>query len=252
MSLVQLTRDGSVASLCLHRPEAMNALSPALLEALIAALQACCDDPPAVLILEGAGRAFSAGVDLKILQTASPKHGRLAGAYAGQDEAVINLLRALPCPVIAKVHGACFTGALELALHCDLLYTTGDTRFGDTHAKFGIRPSWGMSQNLPAAVGMRRAKELSYTARTFSGAEAAAWGLANEAVADKAALDALVAERASQIAANSQATVAAIKDLHRVAEAMPLAAGLVEELARDYPEIQDTEARLAQFKKLKR
>ncbi len=249
MSLVLLRRDGSVASVCLNRPEVMNALSPGLLEALIAALRACHASPPAVVIIEGAGRAFSAGVDLKILQTATPKHGRLAGAYAGQDEAVVDLLRGLPCPVIAKVHGACFTGALELALHCDLIYTTVDTRFGDTHAKFGIRPSWGMTQNLPAAVGMRRAKELSYTARTFSGAEAAAWGLANEAVANKEALDVLVAERAAQVAANSQATVAAIKDLHRVAEAMPLAAGLAEELARDYPAIQDTEARLAQFKR---
>lgn len=249
MPLVLLTRDGPVASLCFNRPKAMNALSPELLEELIVALRACRADPPSVLIVEGAGRAFSAGVDLKILQTASPKHGRLAGAYAGQDEEVINLLRGLPCPVIAKVHGACFTGALEFALHCDLLYTTVDTRFGDTHARFGIRPSWGMTQNLPAAVGMRRAKELSYTARTFSGAQAAAWGLANEAVADKKSLDALVAERAAQIAANSRATVAAIKDLHRVAETMPLEAGLAEEVARDYPDIQDTEARLAQFKR---
>ncbi|MBO87519.1 MAG: enoyl-CoA hydratase [Deltaproteobacteria bacterium] len=249
MSTVLLTRDASVATLRLNRPEAMNALSPELLDELIAALRACLADPPSVLVVEGAGRAFSAGVDLKVLQAATPTHGRLAGAYAGQDEEVIHLLRGLPCPVIAKVHGACFTGALELALHCDVIYTTADTRFGDTHAKFGIRPSWGMSQNLPVAVGMRRAKELSYTARTFTGADAAGWGLANEAVADKAALDALVAKRAAQIAANSRATVAAIKDLHRVAEAMPLEAGLAEEVARDYPDIQDTEARLAQFKR---
>ena len=249
MPTVLLTREASVATLCLNRPEAMNALSPELVEELITALRACCADPPSVLILEGAGRAFSAGVDLKVLQAATPEHGRLAGAYAGQDEEVIDLLRALPCPVIAKVHGACFTGALELALHCDLIYTTADTRFGDTHARFGIRPSWGMTQNLPAAVGMRRAKELSYTARTFSGAEAAAWGLANEAVATKEALDALVAERAAQITANSKATVAAIKDLHRVAEKMSLEDGLAEEIARDYPAIEDTEVRIAQFKR---
>ena len=249
MPLVELIRDGDIATLRFNRPDAVNAFSPEFITDLIAALTSCVETPPAVAIVEGAGRAFSAGVDLKVLQKATPKHGRLAGAYEGQDEEIIRLLRAVPCPVIAKVHGACFTGALELALHCDMLYTTEDCKFGDTHAKFGIRPSWGMTQNLPAAVGMRRAKELSYTARTFTGAEAASWGLANEAVADKAALDALVAKRASEIAKNSKATVAAIKDLHRVAETMPIEAGLAEEIVRDYPDIADTEERLAQFKK---
>ncbi len=250
MALVETARDGDVVTLTLNRPEAMNAFSPELIADLIPALKACAGAPaPSVVILQGAGKAFSAGVDLKVLQTASPRHGRLAGAYAGQDEEVIAALRAIPCPVIAKVHGACFTGALELALHCDMIFTTADAKFGDTHAKFGIRPSWGMTQNLPAAVGMRRAKELSYTARTFTGAEAARWGLANEAVAGTDELDALVADRAARIAANSRATVAAIKDLHRVADAMPVAAGLAEEVVRDYPDIADTDARLAQFKK---
>ena len=121
--------------------------------------------------------------------------------------------------MIAKVHGFCFTGALEIALHCDFIYTTADTKFGDTHAKFGLRPTWGMSQTLAQAVGVRRAKELSFTARTFTGAEAAHWGLANEAVADQAALDNTVAETAAAIAANSGAAVAASKDLYNLSQA---------------------------------
>ncbi|MBA4802634.1 MAG: enoyl-CoA hydratase/isomerase family protein [Euryhalocaulis sp.] len=247
MSTVITHRAGDIARITLNRPDALNAFSPELLDDLTAAFEDCAEDPPAAVILSGAGRAFSAGVDLKILQTAAPEHGRLAGVYEGRDEAVIAALRAVPCPVIGQVHGACFTGALEMALHCDFIFTTEDTKFGDTHAKFAIRPSWGMSQNLPLAVGLRRAKELSYTARTFTGAEAAEWGLANAALPDQDALEAHAAETASRIAANDAATVRAYKDLHRMHEEKLIADALEEEIRRDYPEITGTEERLKGF-----
>ena len=64
-----------------------------------------------------------------------------------------------------------------MALHCDFIYTTKDTKFGDTHAKFGLRPTWGMSQTLAQAVGIRKAKEMSFSARTVLGDEAARLGL---------------------------------------------------------------------------
>jgi enoyl-CoA hydratase/carnithine racemase len=157
-------------------------------------------------------------------------------------------MREIGKPVIAKVHGFCFTGALEIALHCDLIYTTESTKFGDTHAKFGLRPTWGMSQTLSQAVGVRRAKELSFTARTFMGSAAAAWGLANEAVADQAALDALVAERTAAIVANSAGSVAAFKDLYDLSQqGMSVAAALDEEVDRSYEAITDTAHRLAGF-----
>ena len=150
--------------------------------------------------------------------------------------------------MIAKVHGACFTGALEIALHCDFVFTTNDTKFGDTHAKFGLRPTWGMSQTLAQAVGVRRAKELSYTARTVLGPEAASLGLANESVKDKDALDALVDERASAIAANSRPAVAAMKRLYALAqEGRDIEEGLQAELALEFPDITDTSERLAGF-----
>lgn len=248
MPLVLADAADGVLTLTLNRPDALNAFTPELLDALIAALKAAAGDPDArVVVLQGAGRAFSAGVDLKVLQKATPVNGRLAGVYEGRDVAAITALRAVPQPVIAKVHGFCFTGALELALHCDLIYATADAKFGDTHAKFAIRPTWGMSQNLPRAVGLRRAMELAYTARTFTGAEAEAWGMINAAAADQDALDALVAARAGAIAANSAATVRAYKDLHRITETHHHADALAEEVARDYPEIQDTAERLKAF-----
>jgi len=246
---VHVSEADGLLTIVFNRPEAMNALRPEMLEA---ARNAIAKAPPSVrvAVIEGAGRAFSAGVDLKVLQGISPVAGKIGDAFDEPSYKFGRAIRKAPFPVIAKVHGACFTGALELALYCDMVYTTADAKFGDTHAKFGIRPTWGMTQNLPRAVGIRMARELSFTARTFSGEEAARLGIANAAVADKAALDALVAETCAAIIANSQAAVAAIKDLYRLhEELLPLEQSLEEECVREYPDIRDTDERLAAFRK---
>jgi enoyl-CoA hydratase/carnithine racemase len=238
-----------VLTIRLNRPEALNAFRPEMLDGMAALLgQAEGDDKVAVVVLEGAGRAFSAGVDLKVLQGIDPKAGKIGAVFDAPAVRAYQAIRNARTPVIAKVHGACFTGALEFALHCDFLYTTADCKFGDTHARFGLRPTWGMTQTLAQAVGLRRAKELSFSARTFLGTEAARVGLALEAVADKPALDALVAERAAQIAANSRAAVAAIKDLYGLAQqGLDMDTALEQELAQEYPDIDDTSERLAGF-----
>lgn len=240
-------REDDVLTVTMNRPEAMNALTPELLGALSAAIEDVGD--ARVLVLRGAGRAFTAGVDLKVLREATFRHGHIAGEFDDRGVAVGRALRACPVPTIAQVRGACFTGGLEIALSCDFVLTTASSKLGDTHAKFGLRPSWGMSQALPDAVGLRRARELSFTGRTFTGEEAARWGLANEAFADEAALEAGTRERCAAIVANSAEAIAAYKDLYALAaerRAMPDA--LTEELARDYPGITDTDERLAGFK----
>ena len=242
------TKDG-ICTITLNRPDALNAFIPEMLHALYDILLAAEKDQAVkVIILEGAGRAFSAGVDLKVLQGTTPVAGKIGGIFDGPAYETATRLRNCPKPVIAKVHGACFTGALEIALHCDMIYTTQETKFGDTHAKFGIRPTWGMSQTLPRAVGLRRAKELSFSAKTFSGAQAAEWGLANEALPTKVDLDVAVDKLAVKIAANSSAAVAAYKDLFALAaESGPVEEAIVEESAREYPYITDTEERLSGF-----
>ena len=75
----------------------------------------------------------------------------------------------MPQVVIARVNGFCYTGALELALACDLIVTADEAKLADTHAKWGLRPTWGMSQRLVRLVGVGRARELSYTAQPISG-----------------------------------------------------------------------------------
>src|SRR3546814_17564903 len=88
------------------------------------------------------------------------------------------MLEVLPKPVIAAVHGHCYTGALEVALACDLIVAADNARFGDTHAKFAMTPIWGMSQRLPRRVGTATAKRLMFTADIIDANEAVRIGLA--------------------------------------------------------------------------
>ena len=147
---------------------------------------------------------------------------------------------------MAKVNGACFTGALELALTCDVVVAADEAVFGDTHAKWGLRPTWGMSQRLPHLVGFAQARYLSYTAKTFTGREAAQWGLVARSF-PRADLDDEVAGIAATIAANSRGSLAAYKDLYRAAERLALPEGIGYEAATDY-EIADTDDRIAGFR----
>jgi enoyl-CoA hydratase/carnithine racemase len=244
MDVVQA--DG-VLTLRFNRPDALNAIHPEMLLEIARQMSHLASDVR-VVVLTGSGRAFSAGVDLKVLQGIEPHAGKIGNVFDEPAAAAAAALRNAAVPVIAKVHGFCFTGALELALHCDLIYTTENTKFGDTHAKFGLRPTWGMTQTLSRAVGVRRAKELSYTARTFTGKEAHAWGLAQAATADEEALDELVNKQVALICSNSHGSVSAFKDLYALAQrGLPLEDALVEELASEYPAIADTQARLDSF-----
>jgi len=243
--------ENNILTITLNRPEALNAYRPEMLIEIREIIIQTEDDPNvAVIVIEGAGKAFSAGVDLKVLQGFDPDSGKIGDLFDKPAALAWDTFRKSRCPIIAKVHGACFTGALEMALHCDFIFTTVDTKFGDTHAKFGLRPTWGMSQTLSQAIGVRKAKDMSFSARTVLGDEAVRLGIANEAVEDKDALDALVYKRAGQIASNSQASVSAFKDLYNVAQSgLSMDDALKEEFSREYPDIKDTNDRLAGFKK---
>ena len=243
--------ENNILTITLNRPEALNAYRPEMLVEIREIIIQTEDDPNvAVIVIEGAGKAFSAGVDLKVLQGFDPDSGKIGDLFDKPAALAWDAFRKSRCPIIAKVHGACFTGALEMALHCDFIFTTLDTKFGDTHAKFGLRPTWGMSQTLSQAIGVRKAKDMSFSARTVLGNEAVRLGIANEAVEDKDALDALVDKRAGQIASNSQASVSAFKDLYNVAQSgLSMDDALKEEFSREYPDIKDTNDRLAGFKK---
>jgi enoyl-CoA hydratase len=237
----------AVATITLSRPAALNAITRQMLEELKIALDEIAGSREVrVVILTGEGRAFSAGVDLKALGQRSLEGGAVGDFLDIPAREVIHRLTTMPQVVIARVNGFCFTGALELALACDLLVVATEATLGDTHAKWGLRPTWGMSQRLVRAVGISRARELSFTARTFSGSEAAEWGLANRAV-PLAELDEAVSELASAVIANSPGSIASYKDLYHHASNSLLDDGIKYEADTKYP-IDDTEGRVATFR----
>jgi enoyl-CoA hydratase len=168
-----------VATLTLNRPRQMNALSAELRRRFTAALHALAqDDRVRVVILTGAGeKAFSAGVDLKELETAP-----LTADDLGPDSPTSRAYAALGKPTIAAVNGFAITGGMELAINCDIIVASTSARFADTHARVGIVPGWGMSQILPRLIGPVRARYMSYTGNFIDGATAKEWGLVLDVV----------------------------------------------------------------------
>lgn len=239
--------DDVVATVTLNRPDALNAITPTMLVSLGDELQRLADDATVrAVILTGSGPAFSAGVDLKALGDREIVNGMVGDILDLPARRVTGLLSSMRQVTIAKVNGFCFTGALELVLACDVVVAANEAKFGDTHAKFGLRPTWGMSQRLPRLVGMAAARELSLTARNFSGAEAVTLGMVARAV-PREQLDDAVADLVGDIMANSQGSLEAYKDLYRQTMELPLIAALEYEAATDYP-IEDSAVRLADFR----
>jgi enoyl-CoA hydratase len=226
---VVLHVDGPLATLTLNRPAKLNALSPSLLADTVAEVESLGGTGVRVLVIAGAGRAFSAGADLNALSGPgfSREDGRRFQALAVK---LTHLLETIPQITIAKVHGLCLTGGLELALACDLIVAADEAEFADTHAQIGFRPMWGLTQRLPRRVGIMRARELSFTGRRVKGTEAAALGLALEAV-PALMLDARVDALAAAIMNNHPDSLAAYKALYHQSQNLMLDEGLRHEAA---------------------
>lgn len=243
---IELVVADGVATITLDRPDALNAITPTMLDELnTAADQLAADAGVRVVVVTGRGRAFSAGVDLKALGSRELVDGKVGDILDVPARRLTHTLSSMPKPVIAAVNGFCFTGALEIALACDLMIAANEAKIGDTHAKWGLRPTWGMTQRLPEAVGIARAREMSYTARNVSGTEAVHIGLAVRS-APVAEFAAAVQQLVSEILPNSSESFVAYKDLYR--QMLPLDTGLAREYGRDYAFSDDTDQRLAGFR----
>ena len=235
------------STITLNRPVVLNAITTTMLKELKQALDEAEQDPAVgVIILTGMGRAFSAGVDLKALGKLPLENGAIGPILDEPARALIKSIQTIPKVVIAKVNGFCFTGALELALACDLMIVAEEAKLGDTHAKWGLRPTWGMSARLPYAAGVRKARELSFTADTFTGREAAAWGIANRAV-PLAELDATVQTFVDKILANSRDSLAAYKVLYNQGSGKTVSEAVAFEEQSVFP-IADSNERVEKFR----
>lgn len=243
-------QQGPIAVIILNRPEAMNALSPQLIAELKDAMETAAKDTEVkVVIVTGAGRAWSAGIDLKELN-AGIKNGTFTSDQVLKDgNRVIHLLQTMPKPTIAAVNGYCYTGAMELMMAFDIVIAAEEAQIGDTHAKWGVIPKWGMSQRLSQLVGPMKARELSFTCEPISGKEAARIGLVNRAV-PLAELDDTVNEMTNKILGNSRQTIAAMKHLYLQGELTTLKEGLAYELGYD-KQITDRTEFLKNFTKNK-
>jgi enoyl-CoA hydratase/carnithine racemase len=231
-----------LATLTLNRPDKLNALNVPMFIELRAHIDAIREQTDAVgcVVLRGAGRAFSAGHDLKDIQAGErPPHPHF------QAETIKRLAN-LPQPVVGAVHGHCYTGALELALGADILIASASARFADTHGKWGLTPLWGMSQRLPRRVGVAKAKEMMFASLTYTGEQAAAMGLVNICVPNDQ-FDQEVERIARAILANSWFSNRANKSLVDDTDGMQIDDGLRLELIESRGIAPDAAQRLAGF-----
>lgn len=181
--LVLVERQDGVATVTLNRPQALNALSMALrnrIAEVFADLEA--DDAVQAIVLTGAGRAFTVGLDLKEL-------GGETQAAAAESRDLGGVLGSMSKPIIGAINGFAITGGFEIALMCDFLIASPQARFADTHARVGVVPGWGLSQRLPRLIGINRAKELSLTGNYLDADTACAWGLVNRVVPEEQLLE---------------------------------------------------------------
>lgn len=232
--LIQTEIHEGCATMVLNRPDVLNALTVQMLIELGDALEGLAHDLSVrVAVLTGAGRAFCAGVDLKELQSRALDNGRVGEDFDNTAARVTTIICDMPQPTIAAVNGTCFTGGFEIAIACDLMVTAREAKLGDTHARWGLRLTWGMSQRLGRAVGPGRARLLSFTARTFSGEEAMQFGIAVDCVPTVELPD-YCRTLAAEIAVNSGESLLAYKDLYAVADNSFLCQGLTLERDLNY------------------
>jgi enoyl-CoA hydratase/carnithine racemase len=225
----------------LSRPEVRNALNTQMVRELRSLFQPLKFTPGDLrcIVVTGAGeKAFCAGADLKERKAMSDEDWR--AQHAIFEEAFIAVMEC-SVPTIAAVRGAAYAGGLELALATDFIYASTDARFAFTEVTIGIMPGVGGTQNLPRAIGERRAKEAILAGQPFTAQQAYEWGLAN-ALHSPAELLPATLGTAARIAANAPIAVRQAKRAIRHGLQVDLASGLAFE-AQAYDRMVTTEDR---------
>lgn len=194
---ILLTRNAGVLTLTLNRPEALNALNRALMEAVRGALyEAAKDDAVRALLITGAGRGFCAGADLTEPARASeggPKLSpgqRTSDAMTSHFNPMVRDLQQFPKPTIAAVNGVAAGGGVGIALACDMVFAAKSATFIQVFApKLGLVPDLGCSWQLPRLVGVARARGLALLGDRLSADDAEKWGLIWKCVEDAALME---------------------------------------------------------------
>jgi enoyl-CoA hydratase len=215
--------------LTLNRPEVANAMNTRMGLDLLAFFDEINAAPSQqrCIVMTGAGeRAFCAGGDLK------ERNGMSDEAWQDQHLLFERMIRAFigcPVPVIGAVNGAAYAGGCELALCCDFVYAAENARFALTEVTLGIMPGAGGTQNLPRALGERRAKEIILTGRPFTAAEAHEWGMVNRVCAPGRVVEEAL-ETGRHIADNAPISVRQAKHAIHLGMQIDLASGMMLEI----------------------
>ncbi|KAI1082274.1 ClpP/crotonase [Whalleya microplaca] len=212
-----------VGQVTLHRPKALNALSGPLINELNQALgEFNSSDSVSVIVLTGSQKVFAAGADIKDMASLS-----FSEAYTKSFiESWSQLTTQVKKPIIAAVSGHALGGGCELAMMCDILYCTANANLGQPEIKLGTIPGAGGSQRLTRAVGKSKAMELILTGKSFTGAEAAEWGLAAKAFPTYEELMDGALSTAETIASYSKVAILGAKEVVNKSQDLPLRDGV--------------------------
>ena len=218
----------SVLWLKLNRPQALNALTLSLVDAMTTAIKDAQRDPEVrVIVLTGEGRAFCAGADLKDPARSRPESGAEFVKAIGE---LTELIEACPLPVIAAINGIAVAGGMELVLACDLVFAAESARLGDAHSNYALFPGGGATVRLPRKVGLNNAKLVMFTGDIRPASEWKTLGLVSQVVADEGFIDA-VSTFAAKLAAKSPLVLARMKQALNDSMDQPAPTGLRYERA---------------------
>jgi len=229
-ALISIMDDAAVRTVTVNRPDKLNALNRATLEALDTAFSEAAANPAVrVVVLTGAGpKAFVAGADIAEMNGLTAVQGR-DFSLVGQQ--LMRRIERMPKPVIAKINGFALGGGLELAMACHLRVAAETARMGQPEINLGLIPGFGGSQRLLRLCGRAAALELCLLGAPITAARAAQLGIVNEVV-PAAELDARVRALASQLASAAPLALRGILDAIHIGGECPLGEGLEYESAQ--------------------
>lgn len=190
---------GGIGYVRINRPKSLNSLTRGMMKDLASAFKSLeSDDSIGVIILYGEGRSFCSGVDLTSAEDV------FKGDVKDIDSDPVAQMERCRKPIIGAISGFAVTAGFEIALACDILIASTDAKFIDTHARFGIFPSWGLSQKLSRIIGVNKAREISLTATPLTAQDAHKLGLVNHLVNEQSQLLNKARQLANAILKNNQ------------------------------------------------
>ncbi len=229
-ALISIMDDAAVRTVTVNRPDKLNALNRATLEALDTAFSEAAADPAVrVVVLTGAGpKAFVAGADIAEMNGLSAVQGR---DFSLLGQGLMRRIERMPKPVIGKINGFALGGGLELAMACHLRVAAETAKVGQPEVNLGLMPGFGGSQRLLRLCGRAAALELCLLGTPITATRAAQLGIVNEVV-PAAELDARVQTLASQLASAAPLALRGILDAIHIGGECPLGEGLEYESAQ--------------------